>query len=381
MEANIVTEHALVRERPDGASAVVAELRHGDRVRLGEATFRRAWIEVRLADGRTGHIRGETTARTEPMSQAVVVGTPMAVRFVRDLGTDPDVVVPEGQIIATGGSSNAQYMSWTEVALPGGVHGYVEGEPHAQRIVWSQVAQGSVTIRNAPNLSGAEVRTISSGSIIGIGPVANFAQHPWLRAILPDRTEGFIPPDTNITRLDAAIRLRRLLTFPGRCASCRRSGDVKMANLHLVENAGRRFIGDCFVPICSPCVDRKFSRNMVALFLAGSASLVATALTGYELLGAIGFVPFGFYSMNAAQNGATFRRYRRIASKGLVAELAGRDVDSADLSFEQEADLDEIWYGLTKWIVCPGCLTMHTQQDPWCPQCQYLFPWRFGPRP
>ena len=381
MEANIVTEHALVRERPDAASPVVAELRHGDRVRLGEATFRRAWIEVRLADGRIGHIRGETTARSEPMSQAIVVGGPMPVRLLRDLGTPADVVVPEGQILATGESSNAQYMSWTEITLPGGVHGYVEGEPHAQRIAWSQVAQRSVIIRNAPNLSGAEVKAVPNGSIIGIGPVANFAQHPWLRAILPDRTEGFIPPDTNITRLDAAIHLRRLLTFPGRCMSCHRSTNVRMANLHLTENTGRRFIGDCFVPVCSRCVGRRFSRNMVALFLAGTATVVATALTGYELVGAIGFVPFGFFSMNAAHKGATVTRYRRIAESAAGRELVGHGVNVTDLTYQQETDLDEIWYGLSKWIICPGCLKLHTQQAPWCPECQYLFPWRFGPRP
>lgn len=380
MEANIVTEQTLVRERPDGTSPVIAELRHGDRFVLGEATFRRAWLEVTLLDGRIGHIRGEATTRTDPMSQAIIVREPMKVRFTRDLGSVADFVVPEGQIVACGEMSNAQYMSWTEIGLPGGVHGYVEGEPHAQRIVWSQVAQRHVTLRSAPNLSGAQVRTVANGSIIGIGPVANFAAHPWLRAILPDRTEGVIPPDTHITRLDAAIRLRRLLTFPGKCVSCHRAGGVKMVNLHLADST-RRFLGDCFVPVCSKCVARRFYRNMLALFVAGTGTTVATALTGFELVGAFGFVPFGFYSMNVAHKGGTVRRYRRIAEAALSSELDGRRVMVTDLTYDQETDLDEIWHGLSKWIICPGCLKLHTQQAPWCPECQYLFPWRFGPRP
>lgn len=381
MEANIVTEHVLVRERPDGSSPVIAALRHGDRVRLGQATFRRAWLEVTLADGRTGHIRGEAKTRCDPMSQAFVVGGALKARTTRDLAAESDLLVEDGQLIACGEMSNAQYVSWTEIAMPDGGLGYVEGEPRVQRIVWAQVAQRHVMLRNAPNLSGAEVRPLLNGSIVGIGPPATFAAHPWLRAILPDRTEGFIPPDIQIVRLDAEARLRRLLTFPGKCANCHRPGDVHMVNLHMIARSGGDFLGDSFVPICHRCTNRRFYRNMVVLFAGGTASVVATALTGYELLGSIGFVPFGYYSLNAAQKGGTVRRFRGIAERRITDDLAARGVTISDLTYQQETDLDELWHSLAKWIVCPGCLKLHTHQSPWCPECRYLFPWRFGPRP
>ncbi len=381
MEGNIVTERVLVRERPEGSSPVIADLRHGDRVWLGQATFRRAWVEVRLPDGRVGHIRGETATRTEPMSLAYVVGGDMKIRSVRDLDTEPGIIARDGQIVACGEMSNAQYISWTEVALPDGQIGYVEGEPRAQRIVWSQVAQKKLIMRNAPNPSGAPVKTLDLGSIIGVGPAASFAAHPWLRAVLPDRTEGFIPPDTQITRLDAETRTRRLLIFPGKCACCQGADSVRMVNLHMGGRSNRQLHGDCFVPVCYSCISRRFYRNLVILFAFGTATIVGTALTGYELLGAIGYVPFGYYTMNAAQKGGTLRRYRRVAEARMTNELASLGMSITDLTYQQETELDEIWRSLSKWIVCPGCLKLHTDQAPWCPHCGYLFPWRFGPRP
>lgn len=381
MEANIVTEHAIVRQRPEGSAASVGELRHGDRVILGEATFRRAWVEVTLPDGRTGHIRGEVRARSEPMSHAIVLHAPMPIRASRDMDLEPNVIAAKDQIIATGADSPAQYISWSEVQLPDGTIGYVPGEPVAQRIVWSQLTQKSAIIRSAPNLSGSAICTVPEGAIIGIGPAANLAQHPWLRALLPDGTDGFVPPDTQIVRLDASLRLRRLLSFPGKCAACDRTANVTMCNLHLHSPITNRYLGDCFVPICSRCVRQRMAVNLIALFLFGTGTILTSALTGHELVGAIGYVPFGFYSMNVAQKGGTVRRYRRAAMRKLRRLFEQQQVDIADLNSKQETDLDEQWPTLSKWIICPGCLSLHKEQAPWCPQCRYIFPWRFGPRP
>lgn len=381
MEANIVTEHVIVRERPDGTSPVVAELAHGARVTLGQATFKRAWVQVALPDGKVGHMRGEAATRSEPMAHAIVVGGPMRVRTVRDMSEPHAVVIPDGQIIATGAVSAAQYLAWTEIASIDGLHGYVEGEPHVQRIVWSQLAQPSVNIHKEPNSASPIVRTIRNGSIIGIGPAHGSSEHPWLRAVLPDGTDGFVAPRTQITRLDAEMRLRRLLSFPGKCVGCSGEGDVKMCNVHMTEPRDGQHLGDCFVPVCTRCVNGRFYFNIGALFTLGAAATVATALSGMNLVGAIAFVPFGFYSMNAAHKGSTVRRYRRVAERVLEQEFVQADVVPAELTLRQEDDLDELWPDMRKWIVCPKCHKMHREQAPWCPGCRYMFPWRFGPRP
>ncbi len=381
MEANIVTERVIVREHPDGTSPVVTELVHGDRVTLGQATFKRAWIEVRLPDGRAGHMRGDTAVRAEPMAHAVVVAAPLRFRHERDMGADSVGEVSPGEIIACGGTSPAQYMLWGEIATPSGAFGYVEGEPHVQRIVWSQVNQKHVALLQKPGASGSRVATIERGGIIGIGPAFGSGTHPWLRAILPDGKDGFVPPTTHITRLDAQMRLRTLLLFPGKCASCGKAKSVRMANVHLGETESGAFVGDCMVPVCAACVGKRFYTGLAALFVAGVGSTVGTAVSGHELVGAIGFVPFGFYSMNAAHKGSTVRRFRRVAERAASSELARHDVEAIDLSARDETELDEIWPRLAKWIICPGCLQLHKHQSPWCPNCRYLFPWRFGPRP
>lgn len=381
MEANIVTEHVVVRERPDGTSPVVAELAHGDRITLGQATFKRAWVQVTTPDGKVGHMRGEATTRAEPMAQAIVVGGPMRIRLVRDMNEPHALTISAGDIVSTGAVSAAQYLGWTEIATVEGVHGYVEGEPHVQRIVWSQLIQPSATIHGEPNSASAEIRTISANAIIGIGPASGTSQHPWLRAVLPDGTQGYVAPTTEITRLDAEMRLRRLLRFPGKCVKCEKDADVTICNLHLTNPRTGQHLGDCFVPVCRKCVDGWFYFSLISLFTLGAGATVGTALSGMNLLGAIAFVPFLFYSMNAAHTGSTVRRYRRVAERVLGEQFEQAGVAPAELTIRQEDELDELWPGMRKWIICPRCHKLHRDQAPWCPQCRYIFPWRFGPRP
>lgn len=378
MEASIVAEQVDVREKPDAASPVLAQLVHGTRVILGDVSFKKAWVEVRMMDGRRGFIPGNTPVRSDPMSQWLIGQTPWEIRATRDPSAAQIPSPPAGEIIACGAVSKVGDVSWTEVKLRDGQMGYIAGEPVGDRLVWVELPGKQTPLHEAPE-SVKKVASLGAGHILAIAGVAESSGKQWARAILPGGGRGFLPPSTPIIRLDPAQGLPNFRTLHATCGLCRTKTDVHMITLHLTDRGPDDIYGAAYVPACRPCLKRNFWKNLGLLTALGIVGTIITFAVGLDFIGMVAFAPLALYFMNTLASDSKARRFRQLCTKAWSGELAKHNVQVREPVETPEDNMPEKWADRPKWIVCPGCLELHREQEPWCPKCSHLFFWKMSP--
>lgn len=378
MEASIVTEQVDVREKPDAASSTIAQLAHGARVILGDITFKKAWVEIRLTDGRSGFIPGTTAVRSEPMSQWLIGQTPWNIHVARDAASALIPSPAAGQIAACGAVSKVGGTAWTEVQLRNNQTGYISGHPTGDHLVWAELPSKLTPVHEAP-ASATKVASLGTDHIVAVGSAAESQGKQWARVVLPNGVNGYLPPGTPIIRLDPTQALPRFRTMHGTCALCRKQAQVHMITLHLTDSGPDAIYGAAYVPACSSCLKWDFRKNVSLLIAAGLAGTVVTFAVGLEFIGMVAFTPLALYFFNTLQSAGDARRYRLLCIKAVSAEFAKYNVEVREPVENPEENLPDKWAQRPKWIVCPGCLSLHREQSPWCPQCGYLFFWRISP--
>lgn len=379
MEASIVAEQVDVREKPDAASPAIAQLAHGARVILGDITFKKAWVEIRLADGRSGFIPGTTPVRAEPMSQWLVGQTPWNIHVSRDVASAQIPSPAPGEIAACGAVSKVGERSWTEVLLRNNQTGYIAGHPSGDHLVWAELPGKLTHVHEAP-ASATKVASLGADHIIAVGSAVESAGKQWARVVLPNGTCGYLPPGTPIIRLDPAQALPRFRTVQGSCTLCRKPAQVHMITLHLTDSGPDAIYGAAYVPACSACLKWDYRKNVSLLTAAGIAGTVVTFAVGLEFIGMVAFTPLALYFFNTLQSNSDARRYRQLCTKACSADFAKHNIQVREPLEDPDENLPDKWAQRPKWIVCPGCLSLQCEQVPWCPKCGYLFfSWRISP--
>lgn len=378
MEASIVAEQVDVREKPDAASAILAQLAHGTRVHLGDISFKKAWVEIKLMDGRGGFIPGNTPVRSDPMSQWLVGQTPWDIHVSRDASAERIPSPAAGQIAACGAVSKIGEAFWTEVQLRDNQTGYIAGRPTGDRLVWAELPGKHTPVHEAPG-STNKVASLSAEHIVAVGPAVESGGKQWARIVLPNGAGGYLPPRTPIIRLDPAQALPGFRTLQGTCSLCRKHTEVRMIILHLTDSVPDAIYGAVYVPACMACLKWNFRRSVGLLTAAGLAGTVVTFTVGLDFIGMVAFTPLALYFFNTLQSNGDARRFRQLCTKAWSAELAAHKVQVREPVENPEENLPDKWAQRPRWIVCPGCLTLHREQAPWCPQCGHLFFWRMSP--
>lgn len=382
MDVSIVAERVSVYEKADEDSAVIAGLTHGERVRMGKYTYRRAWLEIFLSDGKKAYIFGTTPIRAESMTHCLVIQQPWVIRSERQADAPVLATVDVGGVVACGAATSVpKGGNWIEVALKDGTLGYVDADQsRAQRLVWSELAQDKAQLHQRPDPASPAIATLRENFIFAVGIVEETEAGHWIRAILPDGTDGHLPADTQIKKLDVVHAETMLPITRGKCVKCSRDAQVKLAAIHLGEAKTDDLLGICVAPVCDPCLGSVSYKMVAVLLLIGvAAALVSMSFRSY-FIGVLGFLPLGLYTLNAWQQRGRAIRYRHLAEDTCEPRLRELGAVATEVEEDEIIDIQANWVRIEKWLICPGCLQLHLNQPPWCPGCGQILNYRMYPR-